>query len=165
MTLLAEFPDARGVGIDPSRAALDVARTNAAHLDVTGRASWFEGRFDSFLAAENNGFSLIISNPPYIPTSEIAGLDRDVRDFDPHLALDGGPDGLEIYRSIIAGLPRVISSGWVLLEIGHTQGDQVSDIKEKSLNRSHVEELLTISDMAGKPRCVAFALRANASQK
>ena len=100
VTLLAELPGATAVASDLSAAALAVAKGNAEALGVAGRASfvqanWFEGI--------GGKFDLIVSNPPYIPLGDIAGLAPDVREFDPPRALDGGPDGLEAYRRIAVG--------------------------------------------------------------
>ena len=97
VTLLAELPEATAVASDLSAAALAVAKGNAEALGVAGRASfvqanWFEGI--------GGRFDLIVSNPPYIPLGDIAGLAPDVREFDPPRALDGGPDGLEAYRRL-----------------------------------------------------------------
>ena len=109
LTLLAELPGALGVGIDTSTAALDIARANAQRLGVADRAHWLVG---DALEAMRGPFDILISNPPYIPTGEIAGLDPEVRCYDPPLALDGGdgrftllpPPGCE-YRGRCAGWP------------------------------------------------------------
>ena len=106
MTLLAELPLATGLGTDISAAALDTAAANAAALGLTARAAFSRPMFST---ASTVRFDLVISNPPYIPTGEIAGLEPEVRKYDPRAALDGGPDGLAIYRRIIAGLPRVLA--------------------------------------------------------
>jgi release factor glutamine methyltransferase len=126
ITLLAERPHTRAVAVDVSPAALAIARNNAAHWNLTERvtfvhSSWFEqveGQFD-----------LIVSNPPYIPSTVIPGLEREVRDHDPHLALDGGDDGLDAYRAIAAGaLPHLAPHGVVALEIGASQASEVKSL-------------------------------------
>jgi release factor glutamine methyltransferase len=159
LTLLAELPDACGVGIDPSAAALAVARDNAARLGIGGRARWIEGRFEAVASQIRQTFPLIVSNPPYIPTADIAGLDRDVRDFDPHLALDGGGDGLDIYRGIAGQLGKVAARGCIALEVGHDQAYDVAQLIELSTLRERLGPASIVPDMAGKQRCVTFEIR------
>jgi release factor glutamine methyltransferase len=128
VTLLAELPDATGIATDVSETALGVARTNAEVHGVSGRlrllqASWFSGL--------SGKFDLIVSNPPYIPTTDVAGLAPDVRDFDPLGALDGGGDGLEAYRQISAGAGEFLApGGHVLVEIGAGQEIDVQQLFE-----------------------------------
>jgi release factor glutamine methyltransferase len=126
VSLLAAWPEAKGLGVDASEAALAVAVRNAARHGVGGRAcfllsNWFErveGRFD-----------LIVSNPPYIPRSEIAQLAREVREWEPHDALTSGPSGLEAYTRIAAGLDGALApQGRALLEFGAGQGAAVAAI-------------------------------------
>jgi len=93
LAILSERQRARGVGVDVSFDALAVAKDNAAHLGLAGRASFLRTSWGDGLAPSS--FDLVVSNPPYIPSADIAGLDPEVRDHDPHLALDGGPDGLD----------------------------------------------------------------------
>jgi release factor glutamine methyltransferase len=119
LTLLAERPQARGVGVDRSPAALAVARDNAQALGLTGRcdlhlSDWFaqvEGRFD-----------LIVSNPPYLAADEMPALAPETRDWEPAAALLGGADGLDAYRAIAARAgAHLAPGGRILLEIGPTQ--------------------------------------------
>lgn len=124
LTLLAERPHKRALAVDVSEAALAVARDNAGALTrrvAFVQSSWFEnveGQFD-----------LIASNPPYIPAAEIPKLEIEVRDHDPHLALDGGDDGLHAYRAIAAGAAaHLASQGVVAVEIGAGQADDVVSI-------------------------------------
>jgi release factor glutamine methyltransferase len=158
LTLLAELPAARGVGVDPSPEALAVARRNADRLGLGDRATWIEGRFEACAARVGRRFPLIVSNPPYIPSADIAGLDRDVRNFDPHLALDGGVDGLVVYRAIAEHLEMVAAPGWILFEIGNTQAREVTDLMKHSKLIQRVGRSETILDMANKPRCVTFEI-------
>jgi release factor glutamine methyltransferase len=160
LTLLAELPEARGVGVDPSAEALAVAQANAARLGVVPKVNWVEGRFEVCAAGLGRRFPLIVSNPPYIATAEIAGLDRDVRDFDPLLALDGGMDGLAVYRGIVEHLDLAVAPGWVLFEIGATQGSEVTDLTLKSNVGARIGRSETLLDMASKPRCVTFEILA-----
>ena len=102
------MPNAAGIGTDLSAGALDVARRNAARLGLAERAQFLVSDFAAGLAGP---FDLVVSNPPYIATGEIAALAREVRDHDPRLALDGGADGLAAYRAIAADAPRLIPAG------------------------------------------------------
>lgn len=129
LTLLREFPNARGVGMDASAAALAVTQTNAEALEVAPRLRLVEGDWRQPGWAEQLGgpFDLLVSNPPYVETAEIAGLMPDVARFEPHLALDGGPDGLVAYRAIAGAAARlVIPGGRVLIEAGEGQAPDIS---------------------------------------
>ncbi|MDE2444581.1 MAG: peptide chain release factor N(5)-glutamine methyltransferase [Alphaproteobacteria bacterium] len=126
ITLLAERTGWSGIALDVSAAALEVASLNAKTLGVAGRISFHGGAWFGTL---DERFDLIVSNPPYIPKADIAGLEEDVRHFDPMLALDGGDDGLAAYRAIAAGAAAHLTpSGWIVLEIGAGQATEVTDI-------------------------------------
>lgn len=115
LALLAELPNAFGVGTDISSAALLVAQDNAQRLKF-GRAAFVAC---DLAAALGGPFDLIVSNPPYIASSAIATLAPEVRDFDPHAALDGGPDGLDFYRLIATSAPPLLKAGGALIvELG-----------------------------------------------
>ncbi len=119
LTLLAEIPAATGVAVDLSPAALAVARENAEALGVRDRVTFHEG---DLFAGVTGSFDAILSNPPYIPSADLAGLETAVRDFDPALALDGGPDGLQFYRRIAGEARRFLRpGGWLGVEIGAGQ--------------------------------------------
>lgn len=109
-------------GVDSSAKALDLARRNAERHGVT--VTLANGSlFEPFAARK---FDLIVSNPPYIPSADIDGLQPEVRDFEPREALDGGPDGLDYYRLIIPAAPlHLVAGGWLLLEIGIGEADEV----------------------------------------
>ena len=131
LTLLREFPNARGVGMDASSAALTVAATNAEVLGVSARASLVGGDWRQPGWADRLGgpFDLLVANPPYIETAAIDGLMPDVARFEPRLALDGGGDGLSAYRAIAdeaAGL--VVPGGRVLIEAGEGQAPEISTL-------------------------------------
>jgi len=152
ITLLAEMPHATGVATDLSGEALAVASANARRHGVLPRlelltANWFLG-----VAGQ---FDLIVSNPPYIPVDEIAGLSVCVRDYDPLGALDGGPDGLSAYHSIAAGAPIHMAPGaHILLEIGAGQETAVQDLfaaQGFAAERQY-------KDLAGYIRCLGFNL-------
>ncbi|MBI3672396.1 MAG: peptide chain release factor N(5)-glutamine methyltransferase [Rhizobiales bacterium] len=150
-TLLVELPTATGVATDISGNALAVARENAARLAGVGdflrfvQSNWFD--------AVVGLFELIVSNPPYIPAGEIAGLAPDVRDFDPRLALDGGSDGLEAYRRIADGaLAHLAAGGHVVVETGAGQAQAV-----EAVFAAHGFKLKgSRRDLAGHARCLSF---------
>lgn len=118
-------PTWRFTGIDVSPDAVRLARENAERLGVAFCTRWLTGDLFSPLAPGER-FELITANPPYIPHDEIARLDRDVRDFEPHLALDGGSDGLQLIERIVAASRSYLVEGGVLaLEVGHDQAERV----------------------------------------
>jgi release factor glutamine methyltransferase len=126
LALLSELPAASGIGTDISLGALATAEMNAERLALAGRASFI--RCD-YAAALTGPFDLIVSNPPYIRSADIAALDPDVRDHDPHLALDGGADGLTAYRTIIPQAARSLApDGILILEVGYDQSAPVGEI-------------------------------------
>ena len=113
IALLHERPDASGLGIDLDMKALEIAQENARNSSVSSRATFRHGRWAEGLVGP---FDLIISNPPYIPGPDIENLSREVREFDPMLALDGGADGLDAYRAITLALPSLLAP------LGHAIG-------------------------------------------
>lgn len=126
VSLLALFPEAQAVATDIAPGALKMAEANAAAAGVSGR---FRARHGDHLAALDGPVDLVASNPPYIPSGAIAGLARDVRLFDPRLALDGGPDGLASFRAIAGGAASVLEPGGaVAVEIGIGQEELVTAI-------------------------------------
>jgi len=126
LALLSELPHAHGTGIDIAADALDVARANARRLELASRADFVLSDF----AAVEGAFDLVVSNPPYVASSAIAGLAPEVRKFDPRQALDGGPDGLAAYRTIAAIAPRLLLAphGSLAVEIGAGQETAVSEL-------------------------------------
>jgi release factor glutamine methyltransferase len=110
LSLLNRWRSACGVGVDLSPAALVVARHNADALGLRGRALLLASDWSSALRPDPI-FDLVVCNPPYIPSGEIGGLDPEVRDYEPRLALDGGRDGLEPARALLPGLVRVLAPG------------------------------------------------------
>ena len=134
------------VGPDLSREALAVAQLNADRLNL--RAQFIQS--DLWETVPGN-FDVIISNPPYIPTEEIGGLMPEVRDFEPHMALDGGADGLYFYRKIAAGAgARLHLGGRIFLEIGYHQAEDVVRLLEENGFR----EIIIKKDYAGLDRVV-----------
>lgn len=131
VTLLAEAPHARGEGVDLSAPALKVAEVNARAQGVDGRAVFYRS---DYLGAVTGPFDLIVSNPPYIAASEMAGLSPEVRDWEPHLALTPGIDGLAAYRILAAqGAQFLVPLGRILVEIGYEQGPGVVALFEQAL--------------------------------
>lgn len=151
VTLLAELPLATGVGTDISEAALAVAQGNAERLGVARRATFLKRRT---LEGIEGTYDLLVSNPPYIPTGEIAALDPDVRDFDPLGALDGGADGLDLYRAIAAGLKDCVPAGWSLVEVGAGQASDVESIFRRA-GGAAIRETRQWKDLGQHTRCVA----------
>lgn len=151
ITLLAECPQATGMGVDLSAAALTVARGNARLLGVMGRA---EFRQSNWFAGVDGAFDLIVSNPPYIAAAEMPALAPEVRDWEPPEALTPGGDGLDAYRAIAAGVgPHLAPGGRLLVEIGPTQGAAVAAL----FSAAGLESLRVIADLDGRPRVVTAA--------
>lgn len=151
--LLAELPDARGIGVDLSAAACAAAAVNLSRCGFARRASILRGRWADALAAR---FDLIVSNPPYIASGELDGLEPEVRLHDPRLALDGGADGLDCYREIAEQLPRLLApSGAAVLEAGDGQARSlVALLAEKGLAPAGIRK-----DAGGRERAVAARRR------
>jgi release factor glutamine methyltransferase len=152
LTLIAELPLATGLGTDISAGALKLAAENAARLGVADRVRFAAQRS---LEGFDGPFDLMVSNPPYIPSGEIAGLEPEVRDFDPRTALDGGADGLTIYRELAQGCWRIVPDGWVILEVGAGQSGPVSRLFLEAL-KEHASPPRIRSDLGGHDRCVAI---------
>lgn len=126
LAVLSERPAATGLGLDRSAAAAAVARANAAALGLAGRAWVAVG---DWTAAVAGPVDLVLANPPYIARGEIAGLAPEVAGHDPRLALDGGTDGLDAYRAILAGLPRLLApDGHAVFEVGAGQWAALADL-------------------------------------
>ncbi|WP_375786390.1 peptide chain release factor N(5)-glutamine methyltransferase [Bradyrhizobium sp. Pha-3] len=150
LALLSELPHAHGFATDISAEALKTASRNAAELGLADRATWIACDYGSALTGT---FDLIVSNPPYISSAEIAGLDIEVRTHDPRAALDGGADGLDAYRALISQSTGLLTSGgFLVVEVGQGQS-------------ADVEALMTASglsptgppkaDLGGVPRAVS----------
>ncbi|MFM1815807.1 MAG: hypothetical protein RLZ98_2502 [Pseudomonadota bacterium] len=157
VTLLAELPGATGVGTDISDAALALAQRNARRHGVDDRA-----RFQHLRSSppEARAFDLIVSNPPYISTGCLETLEPEVRLYDPRPALDGGPDGLSVYRDVLAGLRPGAMSGWCIFEVGYDQAESVAALICAHAQGLGCEPLLrTFADLDGHTRCVAWKAR------
>ena len=128
LAIAAKCPTATVHALDVSEPALKVARENAARLGLGERVLFHEGDGFGALPAQAR-FDLIVSNPPYIPSAEIETLQPEVREHDPRLALDGGPDGLDFYRRLAAEAgSRLKRVGRLMLELGDGQGRAVSEL-------------------------------------
>ena len=126
LALLSELPNAFGIGTDISVTALGCARDNAAALGLATRTSFVAC---DYAAALQGPIDIVVSNPPYVARGEIAGLQPEVRDYDPLRALDGGPDGLDGYRAVAAHAPRLLAPNGVLaMELGRDQLSAVTAI-------------------------------------
>jgi len=126
LALLSELPNAGGVGTDISVGALGCARANAAALGLSDRAAFVACDYGAGLAGP---FDILVSNPPYVARADIAGLQPEVRDYDPRRALDGGPDGLDGYRAIAAHARRLLAPNGVgAVELGRGQETAVASI-------------------------------------
>jgi release factor glutamine methyltransferase len=149
LALLYELPNATGIGTDRSVDALAVARGNASRHGLARRAHFVACDYGSALAG---GSDVVVANPPYIATNEIAALSADVRNYDPALALDGGPDGLNAYRSIAADARRLLRRGGTMIaEIGPGQAERVAQImRENGLNVTTPIR----ADLGGVPRAL-----------
>ena len=157
LSLLLERQDARGAGVDVSPEALEVAKENASLLKVENRADFLES--DLFSAPyfcekggkEGGKYDILISNPPYIATEEIETLMEEVRLHDPRKALDGMEDGLYFYRKITKEAGKYLKpGGWLLYEIGCTQGEAVSEM----LRNAGFEKVQVVKDLPGLDRVV-----------
>ncbi len=152
LAILAERPLARGLATDVSSEALAVARDNAARLGLIDRLALMHGDWTEGMA--DAAFDLVVSNPPYIPDAHVDALDPEVRDHDPHLALKGGPDGLDHYRRLAPEVLRVLRPGGrFLLEIGHDQSAAV----EALMRAAGAVGVATVKDLADRDRVVAGA--------
>jgi len=135
LTLLREYPQARGVGLEASAEALAVAQENANALGVADRAQLIEGDWrrpgwaEALLQALGGPFDLVVSNPPYIASAAVPKLMPEVSSFEPRLALDGGAEGFDAYQVIIAASPRLVTAGgFMAVEAGEGQASEITRI-------------------------------------
>jgi release factor glutamine methyltransferase len=150
LALLHEIPGAVGVGTDLSLTALKTARDNAAALGLADRASFVAC---SYATALRGPFDLVVSNPPYIPSAEIPKLSIEVREHDPHLALDGGNDGYDAYRALIPqASERLAPGGALIVEAGQGQARNIETLMTAA---ALVVDRPPKADLAGIPRAVS----------
>ncbi len=149
LSVLSERPAARGIGTDISEEALAVARDNAAGLGIENRVALLRTSWGTGLA--DNSFDIVASNPPYIRSDVIPTLDPEVKDHDPHLALDGGASGLEAYEALAPEIFRLLKAGGLaFLEIGFDQSAAV----EKLMTEAGFSSVETYLDLSNQPRIV-----------
>ncbi len=150
LTLLSEFPNATGVAVDISQAALSVASRNAESLGIKNRVECVKSDWN---CAISGVFDIVISNPPYIASRDILKLAPEVALYEPMLALDGGADGLTCYRTIINALPTLLSKdGVAVLEMGFGQLESLQQlVNEQPLICTHVRQ-----DLAGIARAIVI---------
>jgi release factor glutamine methyltransferase len=150
LSILAERPAARGLGVDVSEEALAVARENTANLGLAGRTALMRG--DWTWGLHGDSFDLVVSNPPYIASHVIETLEPEVRDHEPRLALEGGVDGLDAYRTLAPEILRVLKPGGrFAVEIGYDQKAAV----EALFRDAGATEVITLRDLADRDRVVA----------
>ena len=151
--LLTELKFAVGVGVDASESASNVAHRNMKRLGLADRAAIITGNWGDGIS---KSFDNIVCNPPYIPSGEIEMLDIGVRGFEPHVALDGGLDGLEPYRILAGKIQRLLkNSGLAAVEVGFGQAPAVSDIFEQ--NGLEIKKIT--QDLAFRDRCLLATVR------
>ncbi len=150
LTLLKEYPQANGVGVDISEEALRVAMKNAQNLNLEKRCLFLKSFWGQALEEE---FDLIVTNPPYIPDDAIEKLQREVKDYDPVLALKGGKDGLDCFRNLSFDSKKLLKkNGILVVEIGQDQEKAV----EKIFQEAALISLSWHQDLAGIIRCGVF---------
>jgi release factor glutamine methyltransferase len=155
LALLRELPGARAIATDISGEALATARANAESLGLVDRIEFIRADFASEPAGP---FHLVVSNPPYVRSGDLASLPREVRDYDPVLALDGGADGLAAYGTLASRFPGLIYKGGVAaFEVGEGQSGAVAAL----LSRAGLSPIETRLDLGGIPR-VVVAMRQSA---
>lgn len=158
LAILSERLNARGVGVDVSQAALAQARRNAERHNLDGRAMFVAGNFGAPLAP---AFDVVVSNPPYIATDRIPQLEATVRDYDPHVALDGGEDGLNCYRVVFRQARSMLKKGGrLIVEIDPAAEQAV--ISEAQ--RHDLIDIVTANDLTGRPRALSLQLRDDKAQ-
>ena len=149
LSLLDEYNAAMGIGVDKSKKALNVAQKNAELLNLNDRVKFQLGNWCDGL---DNKFDLIVSNPPYISEKEILGLSNDVINWEPRIALTPEGDGLGAYKNIINGVKNIlIPNGRIIFEIGHAQGNEVSNL----LKSNNFKEINIVKDINNKDRVIS----------
>ena len=153
LSILAELKGAKGIAVDISRKAIEIAKKNSNKLGLNNRVKFFNKSLESMRGYK---FDLIVSNPPYIKTSDIKNLSDDVKRFEPKIALDGGKDGLDVIKKVIYKSKTILKrSGWLALEIGHGQQYKVSQI----LKKQNFKEELLVKDYKNNVRCILARLK------
>ena len=153
LAIAAKVPDCRVVLADLDRRALLLAKRNSLLCRVSGRVLCFEADLRGGPSPRLGDFTLVTCNPPYIPTAELETLDRSVRDYEPRLALDGGEDGLDLYRSLFALWQSTVRpGGWLVLECGEGQSMPL----RRMAAEAGFTPTDTLTDSHGTERCLVF---------
>ena len=148
LSILSEMRTAKGIGIDISRKAIEVAKKNSKQLGLNKRVKFFNKSLEDIYGYK---FDLIVSNPPYIKTCDIKNLSDDVKRFEPKIALDGGKDGLDVIKKVIYKSKSILKRmGMLALEIGYGQHYKVSQI----LKEQGFKEELLVKDYKNNVRCI-----------
>ena len=153
LSILTELKKAKGVGVDISKKAIEVAKKNSKKLNLNKKVKFFNKSLENIHGYK---FDLIVSNPPYIKTSDIKNLSEDVKRFEPKIALDGGKDGLDVIKKVIYKSNTILKKlGWLALEIGFGQQHKVSQI----LKKQNFKEELLVKDYKNNVRCILARLK------
>ncbi|MDR0424063.1 MAG: peptide chain release factor N(5)-glutamine methyltransferase [Clostridiales Family XIII bacterium] len=159
VSLCRHIDDLKATAVDISQGALAAAKKNAAAVGVAGRIKFIESDVFSALRPGFAGakFNIIISNPPYIRSGDMAGLQREIREHEPAIALDGGEDGLDIFRRILEGAHLYLKKkGMIFLEIGYDQAEAVAKLPGMEENFADIKVL---KDLGGRDRVIAARLK------
>jgi len=150
LALLSELPTATGTGVDISESALAIAKENADRNDLSERVTFHTGNWADGIA--DDSLDLAVSNPPYIASEVIETLEPEVRDHEPRIALDGGDDGLNVYRLLMPELFRILKPGGLTaVEIGYDQAEPVSTLSK----RAGFSGIQLAKDLCGQPRIIS----------
>ena len=153
LSILTELKRAKGIGIDISKKAIEVAKKNSFNLGLNKRVRFFNKPLENVYGYK---FDLIVSNPPYIRTSDIKNLSDDVKKFEPKIALDGGQDGLDVIKKVIYKSKTILKKlGWLALEVGFGQQYNVSQI----LKKQNFKEEILVKDYKNNIRCILARLK------
>lgn len=156
LALLNELPRAQGVGLDIEWSAVRTARANALRLGLAGRTAFVLGDWAAAIAGP---FDVIVANPPYIPSAEIAALPPDVRDYEPGAALDGGVDGLEAVRAVLVRVGELLApEGLAAIELGPGQAPAVERMGRITAG---LRRRRAVEDLAGRTRGIVFSRAGN----
>ena len=150
LSLLNEINGSMGIGVDKDINALKVAQSNAINLRISHKVSFIASNWTKSIKGK---FDIIISNPPYIKSSEIIYLQKEVKNHDPLIALDGGEDGLACYREIMKTIkPLMNKNSFLLFEIDSWQGNKIIELSKKN----YLKFFSIKKDLSGKERCIIF---------
>tara|TARA_B100000575_G_C23000956_1_gene576762 strand:- start:60 stop:902 length:843 start_codon:yes stop_codon:yes gene_type:complete len=153
LSLVSELKNSKGIGIDISKKAIEIAKKNQKILDLSENTKFY---CRSVMEINNYKFDLIVSNPPYIKSRDFRNLEDDVKNFEPKLALDGGNDGLDVMRKVIYKSSNILKiNGTLALEIGFGQFKQVSKI----LKKHNFKIKYLIKDYRDNVRCILSTLK------